>query len=404
MDTLDIWPAIPLTVAGHMALPSDTDNVIAALEESNRVRQVFLWGLAGWQFDEVLARMQVSFPELTNLQLISNGKTAPVIPDSFLDGSAPRLQYVDLSGIPFPGLPRLLLSATHLVYLRLTNIPHSGYISPEEMVAPLSVLSSLRKLYIQFQSSQSRPGWETRRPTPSKRSILPALYRFRFEGVTEYLEDLVTFINAPQLKTFNITFFDRIDFDCPRLAQFIHCTPTLTALNEAHVQVDSSTVSVKLRYRSSKSGFDDHLINISCRDLLLSSICNSSLHSLSTVEDLYIEHQRLPLFWGDGAIENTLWLQFLHPFTAVKNLYLSSVLAPYIGAALQDLVGARITGVLPSLQNIFVEGLQVEPSGHLRENIGQFVAARRLSGHPMAISVWNRDSDSMMQVRVVGGQ
>ncbi|KAN0105348.1 hypothetical protein V8E52_011107, partial [Russula decolorans] len=39
-----------------------------------------------------------------------------------------------------------------------------------------------------------------------------------------------------------------------------------------------------------------------------------------------------------------------------------------IAAALQELVGARITDVLPSLQNIFMEGL--ESSGPLQESIG----------------------------------
>jgi hypothetical protein len=64
-------------------------------------------------------------------QLLSHDETPPVIPDSFLDGSAPRLRIFTFNNIPFPELPKLLLSATHLVHLRLFNIPHSGYISPE---------------------------------------------------------------------------------------------------------------------------------------------------------------------------------------------------------------------------------------------------------------------------------
>jgi len=127
---------------------SSTDNTIAALGQSNRVCEVFLRGLADWQLEKVLAAMQVSFPELTDLRLSSHGETAPVIPNSFLGGSAPRLQIFMLSCIPFPGLLSLLLSATHLVQLRLTNIPHSGYISPEAMVGLLCALSSLRTLFL----------------------------------------------------------------------------------------------------------------------------------------------------------------------------------------------------------------------------------------------------------------
>jgi hypothetical protein len=371
---------------------SGTDNIIAALGQSNRVCRVNLWGLAGWQLEEVLAQMHVPFPELTDLRLSSYGETQPVNPDSFLDGSAPRLRYFDLDGVPFPGLPKLLLSATHIVYLTLFNIPHSGYISPEAIVALISALSSLERLYLEFQSPQSRPGWESRSLPPPNRSILPALNEFYFKCVTEYLEDLVTFIDAPQrpqLKTFGITFFNQIDFDCPRLAQFINRTPTLRAPDEAHVQFDDIFANVALPPGSTTRTF---YIEISCiePDWQLSSIeqvCNS-LHPLSTVERLYIDHQYSELVWKNDAIENTLWLELLRPFTAVKDLYLSEESVPGIAVGLQELVGGRITEVLPSLQNIFVEGL--EPSGPFQENIGQFVAARQLSDHPIAISVWDK--------------
>jgi hypothetical protein len=113
---------------------SETDIIIVALGQSNRVFQVDLWDLVGQQLEEVLATMQVPFPELTDLWLWSDRETMSAIPDSFLDGSAPRLRSFDFDGIPFPGLPKLLLSATHLVELWLSNIPHSGYISPKAIV------------------------------------------------------------------------------------------------------------------------------------------------------------------------------------------------------------------------------------------------------------------------------
>src|SRR6266403_4446456 len=145
-DTLDIWPALPLLIWGNMSSSSGADDIIVALGQSNRICEVHLWGLEDQQLDKVLAAMQVPFPQLTELQLYSNGETPPVIPNSFLGGSAPHLRSFWLSSIPFPGLPKLLLSATHLVILSLTNIPHSGYISPEAMATLLSVLSSLQRL------------------------------------------------------------------------------------------------------------------------------------------------------------------------------------------------------------------------------------------------------------------
>ena len=392
-DTLHVWPALPLIIWGKMGSSPGTDNVIASLKQSNRVCKVRLWSLASWQLEQVLAAMEVPFPELTLLGLSSNGETLSVIPDSFLNGSAPRLQNFDLSGILFPGLPNLLLSAPHLVHLRLIKIPHSGYISPEAIVALISVLSSLRTLALEFQSPQSRPDRESRRPPRSKRSVIPALMSPRFKGVVEYLEDLVTCIDTPQLDRINITFFNQIDFDTPRLAQFINRTPKFE-IRDAHVQFYDGFVRVGLSPGTL-------IIEISCiePDWQLSSIeqvCNSSLQPLSTVEDLYIEHQYSELVWKNEAIENTLWLQLLLPFTAVKNLYLSKESAPRIAAALQELVGARITEVLPILQNVFVKGL--EPSGAFKKKIRQFVDVRQLSGHLIAISDWNEDPDTVSMI------
>ena len=386
-DTLDSWPALPLIIKGSMAQSPDADNIVAALVPSNRVCQVDLWDLAGLKLEKVLAPMQVPFPELTELRLWSNAydETPPVIPDSFFGGSAPRLRHFELGGIPFPGLLNLLLSATHIVHLRLVNIPHSGYISPEAMVTLLCASSSLESLSLGFLSPQSRPDRESRRPPPPKRSILPTLHYFRFKGVTEYLEELMTCIDTPHLDHMDITFFNQIDFICPRLAQFINCTPTLRGRDIANVRFNDRTVSVTLRHRVSYLSFDDLQISISCREpdwqlLSIEQVChgNSSLHPLSMVEDLYIEHEYWQLVWKNDAIENTLWLQLLLPFTAVKWLYLSQEFAPDIVAAL--LVGGRITEVLPSLLIIFVEGL--EPSGPLWENILQFISARQLSSHP----------------------
>ena len=393
-DPLDVWPALPINIAGNMLSSSGNDSVIAVLGKSSRVRKVCLYfhNFAGWKLEEVLAQMQVPFPELTVLQLASSDKTAPVIPDSFLGGSAPRLRHFELNGIPFPGLPKLRLSTTHLVDLVLSDIPHSGYISPKAMAALLCALSSLRTLCIRFLSPQSCPDRESRSHPPLNRSILPALHEFRFKGVTEYLEELATRIDTPQVNEMEITFFDQINFDFPRFSQFINRTPTLRALDEATVRMCDRSASVILRYRTAMPTFVDFQIEISCSeaDRHLSSIeqvCNSSLHTFSTVEDLYIEHLYLVVVWEGDSIENSLWLQLLRPFTAVKNLYLLKESVPGIAAALQELVDSRLTQVvLPSLQNIFVD--QFEPSGPLQEKMRQFIAVRQLSDHPVTISVW----------------
>jgi len=158
-DTVNIWPALPLLIRGKITSTAGLDNIIIALGQRNRVCHVNLEGLADRQLESILAAMQVPFPELTELTLLSPDEMQPVIPDSFLGGSAPQLRSFELKGILFPGLAQLLLSATHLVHLSLINIPHSGYISPEAMATLLSGLSGLKTLSLVFQLPQARPNW-----------------------------------------------------------------------------------------------------------------------------------------------------------------------------------------------------------------------------------------------------
>jgi hypothetical protein len=164
------------------------DEVISELEHSDRIRQIDLDFVTFSRNEKLQIEkigttiMHVPFPELTALRLSFRDLLSyrPVLPDSFLGGSAPRLRYVYLHDIPFPGLPKLLLSASHLAQLRLINIPHSGYISPEAMATCLSVLTSLVTLCVQFESPESSPDQESRRPPPATRSVLPALRVFSF--------------------------------------------------------------------------------------------------------------------------------------------------------------------------------------------------------------------------------
>ena len=139
---LDIWPALPLFIMCFQT--GSADNIIAVLERSDRVCGIDLGHVQSSDLEIILAEMQQPFPELTDLSLYDTvGETVRVVPDSFLGGSAPRLEDLWLNRIPFPGLPKLLLSATHLVKLHIVRIPHSGYISPDVMVTALSTLTSL---------------------------------------------------------------------------------------------------------------------------------------------------------------------------------------------------------------------------------------------------------------------
>ena len=398
-DTLDVWPSLPLLIRDCDHPTEDVDDIIAVLERSNRVAEINLYNIDGLELENVLAAMQVPFPELTFLLLRSsdgNLGMVSVLPDSFLGGSAPRLQYLILDRIPCPGLPRLLLSATHLVELHLVHIPHSGYISPEAIVAVLSTLTSLERLSLGFESPRSRPDWANRRLPPPTRSVLPVLTYFSFKGACEYLEDVVTCINAPRLNKLHIILFNQIIFDMPQFTQFISRSPTLETFEKAFVAFVGRAASVKLSPQTSGHGTLNMRIPCIELDWQVSSVeqvCTSCVPPLSTLEDLYIfESPNSKPVWKDN-IENTLWLELLRPFPAVKNLYLSDKFASLITPALQELTGSSTAEVLPSLQNIFLEELQ--PLGTVQASIQQFTATRQVTSHHIAVARWDNSKQDM---------
>ena len=383
-DTLDVWSPLPLVIRDSASLAEDVDSIVAGLKRSDRVHTIELFDIKNSPLEKVLAAMQEPLPELALLLLRSESEdeTMPVVRDSFLGGSAPSLRYLWLERIPFPSLPKLLLSGTRFVDLHLRGIPQSGYISPGEMAACLSTLSSLERLSLGFRSPRSFP--EARCPPFPTRSVLPVLAYIWFKGVTDYLDDLVARIDAPRLNNIYITFFNQIVFDTPQLIRFVGCTPTLKTLEKARIAFEVGAARVNL---TSSDG--ELIVRVSCRELdwqlsSLEQICTSSLPHLSKLEDLYIfdtPHRQ-------NNIENTLWLELLHPFTAVKNLYLSEKIVPHIVPALREPIGGGATEVLPTLQNIFLEGLQ--PSGPVQEGIGQFVSTRQATNHLIAVSRWDK--------------
>ena len=394
--SLHIWPALPLLIrCDDPGMEMETDNAIAEFEHSDRISQIFLHCTTTSHIEKLCTAMQVPFPKLNVLYLSLGGlklSYVPVLPESFLGGSAPRLRFFSLNAIPFPALPKLLFSATHLVNLWLLNIPHSGYISPEAMAACLSMLTNLKAFRLEFESPQSCPGQETRFPPPVTRSVLPALVYFSFKGVNEYLEDLVSRIDVPRLYSLWISLFNDIHFDTLELNQFISRTPTLEAYNEAHLTFYSREALVRLQSEGPDYRVVQVIILCQVSDWQLSSlaqISTLSLHLFLTMEDLYIyEDLDSPSDWKDD-IENTEWFDLLLPFTAVKNLYLCKKFAPRIAPALQELTGRRTAEVLPALKKLFLEGFR--PSEPVQEGIAQFISARQLTNHTIAVSLWDRD-------------
>ena len=386
-EMLDIWPPLPIAIESHSDM-GGVDNIIEALKHTDRVCELDLVNIQSSQLDEA---MQRPFPALTCLRLQHSDESAPPLSDTFLGESTSCLQSLLLHRIPFPGLPKLLLSATHLVDLDLWDIPDSGYISPKVMAAGLSVLTGLQTFFIGFASPIYRPERKSHSVSSPTRTLLPVLTKLVFKGLGKYLEDLVARIDAPLLNKLAMTFFHPPIFDtsfASQLTQFISRTQVFKAHDTAQLKFFNQQVEVVLLPQTAHGEL--HL-GISCAQVdqqlsSLAQVCKSSFLQalIPMVEHLYIQADH---GWDRRAsIENSQWLEVLHPFTAVKDLYVSYKFVPLIAPALEELVAERVTEVLPALQTFFLD--ETLSSRLAQETIGQFVAARQLAGYPIAVSHW----------------
>jgi hypothetical protein len=390
MKKLDIWPAIPIVVYCWYLGKRKLGNVIAALKHNDRVCKIEFRDK--WRLEEVVSVMQVPFPALADLELVLIDsemlEEVTVIPDSFLGGSAPSLQRLHLERISFPGLLKLLLSATDLVSLQLRDLPHSSYISPDTMVTCLSTLVRLKLFTLEFESPQSRQGQESRHLPPPTPTLLPALTLLRFKGSHEYAEDLMAQIYAPLLGRLLITSFNETVPNIPHVSQFINRMPKFQDPDDARVTFSEDDVRITIRTNGHERLVLGILWDESVGQLSsLARLCRSFLPTLAMVERLYIDDDETlrPSHWPQG-IRHSHWLELLHLFTGAKNLYLSKDLTPRISPVLQQLVGERATEVLPALQNLFFnEYLQRR---YVRDSIEMFVVGRELSGHPITVSSW----------------
>jgi hypothetical protein len=125
----------------------------------------------------------------------------------------------------------------------------------------------------------------------------------------------------------------------------------------------------------------------------MAQLCRSSLPRslVSAVERLYTSEIVLPNTVRPNDIESH-WLELLHSFTTVKDLYLSRQVLPHIAPALQEELGERAADVLPALRNLFIEEIRSVfvqgklPSKPIQKRIQQFVNARQRASHPVDVS------------------
>ncbi|KAH9959387.1 hypothetical protein BGW80DRAFT_1449123 [Lactifluus volemus] len=396
--TLEVWPrTFPIVIdESRSRLPLSGANIIAALKHHDRVSEIHL-DMTSSVLKRLNKVMKKPYPVLTHLELTSNPRSAPVLRETFLGGSAPRLEYLYLEGIPFLALPKFLPSCHDLVEVVLTKIPNTGYISPEAVATALSALTKLKEVCIGFEFPASRPDPTNRPPSSFTRVVLPALTRLHFHGASEYFEDLVARIDTPAIITVEASFFNQLDFDIPHFLQFIGRTWIPGSFEEAKLSFDHKRALIIFRYRDTSGGnfLTAVCITIACHALdwqvaCLAQMCSKIPPFLSNVERLIINANGFDNIllsdWKD-YVDNPQWLEIFHAFSALQHMQIPPRLGEIIASALQELTEERVMDALPMLCHLYLP----PPSESTQQAIEPFISSRQRSNRPVTVYLTEMD-------------
>ncbi|KAH9175943.1 hypothetical protein EDB89DRAFT_239482 [Lactarius sanguifluus] len=154
LKNLEYWPPFPLAVnyggspMSNPPVPEDEENIMAALEQSDRVASISL--TVTNLLLRNLSTMSELFTELEEPILLSRDYVQLTFPNAFQSG--PRFRTLQLTRIAIPALPQLLSPSTGIVDLQLHEIPNVGYFSPEMFANALSEINLKHFHSISFHS------------------------------------------------------------------------------------------------------------------------------------------------------------------------------------------------------------------------------------------------------------
>jgi hypothetical protein len=274
------------------------------------------------------------------------------------------------------------VTAIDLVFLRLHEIPSTGYFSPESLVTGLDATPRLRSLEIYFVHPTPLSGQIIPDTYPQTRVALGDLTEFQFRGDNEYLEDLIARIDAPNIELFSATLFDRLTFELPQLAEFIGRTEELmSSPQRMSIWLWAPRFSITHYFGLPPSPRAAFRLQMHCPDFsrqltLLAHICRQLSLLVAGVERLDMEANSIVSHWP-GEIDDTQWLELLASFSGVRRLELIGTLIPHVASALERSTDNTPVGqggeVLPSLRDLHLKGALFSPS------VESFVATRQ---HP----------------------
>ncbi|KAN0138863.1 hypothetical protein V8E53_003251 [Lactarius tabidus] len=346
LKNLDCWPPLPLVVnyGGFPTLPppspEDEDNIMAALELSDRVCSISL--TVSTSLLNRLSTISKPFSVLEELVLLSQDVDIPMSKylSEFLWGN--HLRILHSTGLSFPSFPRL--PSQDLVDLRLQEIT-IWKISPEQVANALCGMTQLQSLSFHFLFFTPRPNDFSIPPPSGGRILLPALTYFKYRASSQYLNALVARIDAPCLRDFDITYFSQPTLDASQLGGFIDRVGAWMSPLQADIVLAERAISV----------------------------------TFTEPEDLRIKTVRESDDTDDGH-----WLRLIRMFGGTKHLSVARQLATDILRALRPADEGH-GNLLPALQSlrVFLQG--VSTSAPLLDSVQSFLTQRPLSGHPIQL-------------------
>jgi hypothetical protein len=154
---------------------------------------------------------------------------------------------------------------------------------------------------------------------PGKRVVLPVLSHLDFRGNVEYLESLVTGIDAPRLGHIEVAFSNVDTPELSKLSKFIDKIGIHRSHRRAVILSSDSAISISLIQTRAPTCLT---LQLFCKtlDLQLSSISRICIHLsafLLDVEDLHINVRRQSR-WEEDSLSIEQWLEPINLFTGVK--------------------------------------------------------------------------------------
>ncbi|KAI0253530.1 hypothetical protein BJV78DRAFT_183623 [Lactifluus subvellereus] len=379
----------------------DKDGFLFALQYLQRASEIVL------SAPESILRMLTAgivdeAPRLEHLSLHS--QTAElVLPKQFLDGGAPQLRVLTLTGVSLATLHPLLPSATSLKTLALERIPSPAYFSPDCLVSHIRTMVQLETLSISFLSTVPRPGFMNERFLPwgpLTRVELPALTQLIYRGVSAYVEALLMRIRTPLIEDVEITLFYQLTLGLPRTGAFLS---QLETFRPSRARIDFSEVSTHVIVSAPQpTNSPDITLSVSCAQLDfqvsgMAQICNGLPGALLPVEDLTLgfHEGKMPEEWRD-SVDPALWRALLTRFRRVGTLRVHVALAGDLERALRPqtdgaggpLIEQGLDVLLPDLHTlVLLHGSDKHALTAASDALSGFVEERGHGGHPVKVEL-----------------